>query len=75
VRTIRLTDGRTIGDDDVITMGLIEFRRAGGDRYTSWVGAPMSRTGLVDVDALADYLRTLPQPVEPPPVGRLQPVR
>jgi 2',3'-cyclic-nucleotide 2'-phosphodiesterase (5'-nucleotidase family) len=75
VRTIRLTDGRTIGDDDVITMGLSEFLATGGDRYTSWVGAPMSRTGLVDVDALADYLRTLPQPVEPPPVGRLQPVR
>jgi 5'-nucleotidase len=75
VRTIRLTDGRTIGDDDVVTLGLSEFLATGGDRYTSWVGAPMSRTGLVDVDVLVDYLRTLPQPVEPPAVGRLRPVR
>jgi 2',3'-cyclic-nucleotide 2'-phosphodiesterase (5'-nucleotidase family) len=75
VRTIRLTDGRTVADEDVITLGLTDFVALGGDRYTSWVGAPMSRTGLVDVDALADFLRTLPQPVQPPETGRMQPIR
>jgi 2',3'-cyclic-nucleotide 2'-phosphodiesterase (5'-nucleotidase family) len=74
VREIRLTDGRVVSDADVVTVGLSEFVATGGDRYTSWLGAPMSRTGLMDVDAVVDFLRGLPQPVQPPEVGRLRPV-
>jgi 2',3'-cyclic-nucleotide 2'-phosphodiesterase (5'-nucleotidase family) len=70
VREIRLDDGRVVGDDDVVTLGLSEFVATGGDRYTSLAQAPMTRTALVDLDALIAYLQSLPQPVRAPAVGR-----
>ncbi|HEX2095230.1 MAG TPA: bifunctional UDP-sugar hydrolase/5'-nucleotidase [Longimicrobiaceae bacterium] len=70
VRAIRLTDGREIGDTDRISLGVTDFLAGGGDRYTSLTQGRTSRTGLVDLDALIDYLKSLPQPVAPPGVGR-----
>ena len=75
VREIRLADGRVVDEDDVITLGLSEFVAGGGDRYTSLAEGRMSRTQLVDLDALIIYLQSLPQPVQPPDTGRWQPVR
>jgi 2',3'-cyclic-nucleotide 2'-phosphodiesterase (5'-nucleotidase family) len=70
IREIRLTDGRVVGPTDVITLGLSEFVATGGDGYTMFAGAPLARTALVDLDAAIQYLRSLPQPVRAPPVGR-----
>jgi hypothetical protein len=35
-------------------------------------GAPVEPSTMTDVDALALYLRRLPQPVTPPEPGRLE---
>jgi 5'-nucleotidase len=75
VREIRLDGGRVVGPADVVTMGLSEFVATGGDRYTSFAQGQMTRTAMVDLDALIAYLQSLPQPVRAPDVGRWQPVR
>lgn len=73
VRSIRLDGGRTVGDADRVTLGLTEFLATGGDRYV--FPATMTRTGLVDLDALVAYLQRLPQPVRAPEVGRWRTAR
>lgn len=75
VREIRLDDGRVVGADDVVTMGLSEFIATGGDRYTSFTEGRTTRTELVDLDAVIAYVQSQPQPVRAPAVGRWQPVR
>lgn len=70
IREIRLTDGRVIGDDDVVTLGTTEFLAAGGDRYAALREGTVRRTGLVDLDALVHYLEGLEAPVRAPEVGR-----
>ncbi|HEX8431117.1 MAG TPA: bifunctional UDP-sugar hydrolase/5'-nucleotidase [Longimicrobium sp.] len=70
IRSIRLDDGRVVGDTDRVTLGLTEFVAGGGDRYTSLAGGRATSTGQVDLDALIDYLRAQPQPVRAPAVGR-----
>jgi 2',3'-cyclic-nucleotide 2'-phosphodiesterase (5'-nucleotidase family) len=75
VREIRLSDGRVVDDDDVVTMGLSEFIATGGDRYTSFTQGRTTRTELVDLDAVIAYLQAAPQPVRAPDVGRWQAVR
>ena len=75
VREIRLTDGRVVDDDDVVTLGLSEFLATGGDRYTSLAQGRTTRTTMVDLDAVIAYLQSLPQPVRAPDVGRWIEVR
>jgi 5'-nucleotidase len=75
VREIRLDEGRVVGPGDTVTLGLSEFIATGGDRYTSFTQGRMTRTELVDLDAVIAYLQSLPQPVRAPEVGRWQPVR
>jgi 2',3'-cyclic-nucleotide 2'-phosphodiesterase (5'-nucleotidase family) len=70
VREIRRDDGRVLRDTDPITIAMTEFLARGGDRYTMLPGERMSRTGMVDLDALTHHLQSLPQPVQPPAVGR-----
>jgi 2',3'-cyclic-nucleotide 2'-phosphodiesterase (5'-nucleotidase family) len=75
VREIRLDDGRVVDDGDTVTLGLSEFIATGGDRYTSFTQGRMTRTEMVDLDAVIAYLQSLPQPVRAPEVGRWQPIR
>ena len=75
IREIRLDDGRVVGDADTVTLGLSEFVALGGDRFTSLAQGRMTRTELVDLDALIEYLQAQPQPVRAPDVGRWQAVR
>ena len=75
VREIRLDDGRVVDDDDVVTMGLSEFVATGGDRYTSFAQGRMTRTDMVDLDAVIAYLQSQPQPVRAPATGRWQAIR
>jgi 5'-nucleotidase len=70
IRSIRLDGGRLVGDADRVTLGLTEFMAGGGDRYTSLAGGRATSTGQVDLDAVIDYLRALPQPVRAPATGR-----
>lgn len=75
IRSVRLDDGRELGDADRVTLALTEFMAQGGERYTSLAAGRRTATGQVDLNVLIDYLRSLPQPVQPPAVGRWRPVR
>jgi 2',3'-cyclic-nucleotide 2'-phosphodiesterase (5'-nucleotidase family) len=75
IREVRLSDGRVVDDDDVVTLGLSEFVATGGDRFTSLAQGRMTRTAMVDLDAVIAYLQSLPQPVRAPDVGRWVEVR
>ncbi len=70
VRSVRRSNGSEIGAQERVTLGLSEFMAQGGDRYTSLSAGRRTATGQVDLNVLVDYLRTLPQPVQPPAVGR-----
>jgi 5'-nucleotidase len=70
VRDVRLADGRPLRDADTVTIGTTEFVATGGDGYEVLKEGRMTRAGVVDLDALVAYLRSLPQPVRPPAAGR-----
>ncbi|MQA89196.1 MAG: hypothetical protein GEU90_03015 [Gemmatimonas sp.] len=51
------------------------FLAEGGDGFDMLLeGADVEHTGIVDLDALIDYLAALPSPTPVPPVGRFQSV-
>ncbi len=63
-------DGEAIGDDTPVSIGTTEFLAEGGDGFAVLREGTVRRVGIVDVDALIDWLAALPSPVTPPPVGR-----
>lgn len=74
IRQVHLTNGREVDDDGRYSLTVNDFIATGGDGYDMLVGAPAEQTGMVDLEALVRYLRRLPQPVEPPELGRLLPI-
>jgi len=75
VRELRRDDGRVIADADVVTVATSEFIATGGDRFTMFTQGRQTRTGMEDLEVLVSYLQALPQPVRPPNVGRIRPLR
>ncbi len=61
-----LADGTPVVDTALYTLAVPDFVAAGGSGYAMLRGVPSENTGVVDLDALTDYLRGLPQPVRPP---------
>jgi 2',3'-cyclic-nucleotide 2'-phosphodiesterase (5'-nucleotidase family) len=76
-RITRLTfsDGRPFDPRRVYRLVMTDFLAAGGDGLgLSERAIAVEELGIVDVEALADYLRSLPSPVRPPRDARLVPV-
>lgn len=73
VRDARLLDGREIRDKDEYSLAVPEVFLA-DDRLGRLESLRVQTGGVVDVDALANYLRRLRQPVEPPINRRYLPV-
>ena len=67
-RVVRATldDGTPIRPDDVYVVTANNFMVAGGSGFDALAGVPSDVTGILDLDALIDYLRSLPQPVRAP---------
>ena len=65
VTAVTTTDGRPLVDTATYTLAVPDFMAAGGSGY-AMLRVPAEDTGIVDLDALVDYLRALPQPVRPP---------
>jgi 2',3'-cyclic-nucleotide 2'-phosphodiesterase (5'-nucleotidase family) len=63
VRSIRLDDGPEVHDGDRLSLASSEFVATGGDGFVSLRQSRMRSTGMVDVDVLVAYVRSLPQPV------------
>ena len=65
VTSVTLADGRALLDTATYTLAVPDFMAAGGSGY-AMLRVPAENTGIVDLDALVEYLRGLPQPVRPP---------
>jgi 2',3'-cyclic-nucleotide 2'-phosphodiesterase (5'-nucleotidase family) len=71
ITSITMSDGRPLRDDATYTISLNDFMAGGGDE----LGLPPGATApvpanIVDLDALIDYSRSRPQPVQPPTDAR-----
>jgi 5'-nucleotidase len=65
VTAVTLAGGRPLVDTATYTLAVPDFMAAGGSGY-AMLRVSAENTGVVDLDALVDYLRSLPQPVRPP---------
>ncbi len=64
VKEVTLGGGRKLRPRDSYTIATDDSTAAGAGGFTMLVGRPAERVGLLDVEAVATYLRRLPQPVE-----------
>ena len=71
VTAVMLAGGRPLVDTAAYTLAVPDFMAAGGSGY-AMLRVPAENTGVVDLDALVDYLRALPQPVRPPDDVRVE---
>jgi 2',3'-cyclic-nucleotide 2'-phosphodiesterase (5'-nucleotidase family) len=65
VTAVTLTSGAPVLDTATYTLAVPDFMAAGGSGYAMLRNEPVENTGIVDLDALTEYLRRLPQPVRP----------
>lgn len=73
VVTAELDNGEPLRDDAVYAVTVNNFMAEGGDGFAVLTDAIVQNdTGMIDLDALVDYLRQLPQPVEAPADARLR---
>jgi 5'-nucleotidase len=75
IRRAKLLDGREVEKGKKYTLAVPDFLAQGGSGYSMLVGLPLERTGTSDVDALLNYLRRLPTPIEIPDSPRITPER
>jgi 2',3'-cyclic-nucleotide 2'-phosphodiesterase/3'-nucleotidase/5'-nucleotidase len=67
-----LDDGTPITPQGRYTLTVNDFMAEGGDGFEALKqGTEVDRTGTVDLDALVDYLRARPKPLQPPVANRL----
>ncbi len=64
IRAVTLGSGGKLRPRDSYTVATDDSTAAGTGGYRMLVGRPAERVGLLDVEAVATYLRRLPQPVE-----------
>src|SRR5213080_2691882 len=66
VTKVRLTNGQGLDNGRTYTVAVSDFLAAGGSGYTMLRGLPAADVGLVDLDALIQYLAVLRPQVEAP---------
>jgi hypothetical protein len=64
VKDVTLAGGRRLKPRETYTLATDDATAAGEGGFGMLVGHPVTRVGLLDVEAVAAYLRRLPQPVE-----------
>jgi 2',3'-cyclic-nucleotide 2'-phosphodiesterase (5'-nucleotidase family) len=72
VREVRFTDGKRLDDDRRYRLAVNDFMVTGGDGFGMFADKKRLAGGAVLIDVLELYARRLPQPIEPPAVGRFQ---
>jgi 2',3'-cyclic-nucleotide 2'-phosphodiesterase (5'-nucleotidase family) len=65
---IRLADGTVVSDETRVSLASTDFM-VGSSRYSMLRETTPVRLGVLDVDAVVQYLAGLPQPVRPPATG------
>jgi 2',3'-cyclic-nucleotide 2'-phosphodiesterase (5'-nucleotidase family) len=73
VRRTRLLDGREIQRNKSYTLAVPDFMAMGGSGFGMLKGLPSEPTSVNDVEALMNYLRRLPSPIEVPDSPRIHP--
>jgi 2',3'-cyclic-nucleotide 2'-phosphodiesterase/3'-nucleotidase len=74
VKDLRLLDGRAVRGDAAYTLA-VPGGVTGSGRWAALAGVRWEAAGARDRDALAAYLRRLPQPVTPPESSRFEETR
>jgi 2',3'-cyclic-nucleotide 2'-phosphodiesterase/3'-nucleotidase/5'-nucleotidase len=75
VREVRLPTGRRMEDRATYTLAVNDFLADGREGFAMLSGLNPERTGIVDIDALVNYLRRLPQPIDLPSDVRFEAVK
>jgi 2',3'-cyclic-nucleotide 2'-phosphodiesterase (5'-nucleotidase family) len=68
---LTLPDGKPVPDTARLTIAVPDFMAAGGSGYAMLRDVASRNTGTVDLDAVVEYLRGLPQPVRAPDDARV----
>ena len=71
VQSMTLASGERVRDDGRYALVMSDFMATGGDGLQLTAAITPEKLKIVDVEALRDYLRQLPQPVAPPSERRL----
>jgi 5'-nucleotidase len=72
IREVRLSNGRRMEDRATYTLAINDFLAGGREGFTMLPPLGPERTGIYDIDALVNYLRRLPQPVDLPTEPRFE---
>jgi 5'-nucleotidase len=64
LKEVTLVGGTKVKAKESYTLATDDATAAGAGGFTMLAGAPVERVGLLDSEAVAAYLRRLPQPVE-----------
>jgi 5'-nucleotidase len=64
IQAIRLQGGRKLSPRERYRVALPDYLARGGDGFASLAAHAADPSGVLDVDALRDFLRRLPQPVD-----------
>ena len=72
ITSVVMSDGRPLRDEATYTLAINDFMVTGGDDLGLLPGAGTpTPANIVDLDALIDYSRSRPQPIQPPTDVRL----
>ncbi|MFL5595773.1 MAG: 5'-nucleotidase C-terminal domain-containing protein, partial [Gemmatimonadaceae bacterium] len=73
--SVTMTDGTQLSSSKTYNVIVNDFLATGGEGYNAGGRASASRSvNIVDLDALIDYLRSLPAPITAPAEVRIVPV-
>jgi 5'-nucleotidase len=72
---VTMADGTPLSDSRTYSVIMNDFLATGGEGYNAAGRATASRPlDIVDLDALIDYLKSLPAPIAAPSEVRIEPV-
>jgi len=73
--SVTMSDGTPLSDTKTYSVTVNDFLATGGEGYNAGGRATLSKPlNIVDLDALIDYLKTLPQPITAPAEVRIAPI-
>jgi len=73
--SVNMADGTSLSDSRTYSVIMNDFLATGGEGYNAAGRATASKPlNIVDLDALIDYLKSLPAPISAPTEVRIQPV-
>jgi 2',3'-cyclic-nucleotide 2'-phosphodiesterase (5'-nucleotidase family) len=75
IGSVTMADGTPLSDARSYNVIVNDFLATGGEGYNAGARATASRPlGIIDLDALIDYLRTMPGPITAPAEIRIAPI-